>query len=65
MANDKKKTTTSPLLAMSAGCIAGGIEATAVWPMEFIKVSPHADWATIARWELSRCIIMAACGLTG
>jgi len=30
----KKK---SPLLAMSAGCIAGGIEATAVWPMEFIK----------------------------
>ena len=22
---------------MAAGCIAGGIEATAVWPMEFIK----------------------------
>ena len=30
----KKK---SPLLPMAAGCIAGGIEATAVWPMEFIK----------------------------
>lgn len=30
----KKKT---PLLPMAAGCIAGGIEATAVWPMEFIK----------------------------
>lgn len=28
----------NPLLAMSAGCIAGGIEATAVWPMEYIKV---------------------------
>ena len=28
----------NPFLAMSAGCIAGGIEATAVWPMEYIKV---------------------------
>jgi len=27
----------SVLLPMAAGCIAGGIEATAVWPMEFIK----------------------------
>jgi len=26
-----------PLLPMAAGCIAGGIEATSVWPMEFIK----------------------------
>lgn len=34
MSTKKKK---NPLLAMSAGCIAGGIEATAVWPMEFIK----------------------------
>lgn len=34
MATTKKK---NPLLAMSAGCIAGGIEATAVWPMEYIK----------------------------
>jgi len=33
-AETKKK---SPFLAMGAGCIAGGIEATAVWPMEFIK----------------------------
>jgi len=30
----KKK---NPFLPLSAGCIAGGIEATAVWPMEFIK----------------------------
>lgn len=34
-AGRKKK---HPLLALSAGCIAGGIEATAVWPMEYIKV---------------------------
>mmetsp|Transcript_14123 Transcript_14123/g.26494 ORF Transcript_14123/g.26494 Transcript_14123/m.26494 type:complete len:289 (+) Transcript_14123:134-1000(+) len=27
----------SPLLPLAAGCIAGGIEATCVWPMEFIK----------------------------
>ena len=33
----KKKKKKSPLLPMAAGCIAGGIEATAVWPMEFIK----------------------------
>mmetsp|Transcript_16713 Transcript_16713/g.25113 ORF Transcript_16713/g.25113 Transcript_16713/m.25113 type:complete len:125 (-) Transcript_16713:1515-1889(-) len=26
-----------PLLPMAAGCIAGAIEATAVWPMEYIK----------------------------
>jgi hypothetical protein len=37
MATTKKKV--NPLLPMSAGCIAGGIEACAVWPMEFIKVS--------------------------
>jgi hypothetical protein len=37
MAATNKKT--NPLLPMSAGCIAGGIEACAVWPMEFIKVS--------------------------
>ncbi|KAL7498665.1 hypothetical protein ACHAWT_006519 [Skeletonema menzelii] len=30
----KKK---NPWTPMTAGCIAGGIEATAVWPMEFIK----------------------------
>jgi hypothetical protein len=29
----------NPLTAMAAGCIAGGVEASAVWPMEFIKVS--------------------------
>jgi len=27
----------NPLTSMSAGCIAGFVEATAVWPMEFIK----------------------------
>lgn len=34
-ANSQKKA--NPLLPMAAGCIAGGIEATVVWPMEFIK----------------------------
>lgn len=34
MSSEKKP---SILLPMAAGCIAGGIEATAVWPMEFIK----------------------------
>lgn len=29
------------LTAMTAGCIAGAVEATAVWPMEFIKVGLH------------------------
>ena len=32
------KKSSNPFLAMSAGCVAGGVEATAVWPMEFIKV---------------------------
>lgn len=36
MSSTKQKK--NPLLAMTAGCIAGGIEATAVWPMEYIKV---------------------------
>jgi solute carrier family 25 citrate transporter 1 len=34
MSDIKKK---NPFLPMAAGCIAGGIEATAVWPMEYIK----------------------------
>ncbi|GAX18003.1 hypothetical protein FisN_18Hh216 [Fistulifera solaris] len=34
MSETKKK---NPFTALAAGCIAGGIEATAVWPMEFIK----------------------------
>lgn len=33
----------NPLLAMSAGCVAGGVEATAVWPMEFIKVKVERE----------------------
>ena len=45
----KKK---SPLLPMAAGCIAGAIEATCVWPMEFIKVSRHiAGFGT-------RCVVL-------
>jgi solute carrier family 25 citrate transporter 1 len=34
MATKKSK---NPLTAMSAGCIAGAVEATCVWPMEYIK----------------------------
>jgi hypothetical protein len=46
----KKK---NPFLAMSAGCIAGGIEATAVWPMEYIKVRLDR----VLSWALHlRCI---------
>ena len=33
MSTEKK----SPFLPITAGCIAGGIEATSVWPMEYIK----------------------------
>jgi hypothetical protein len=36
MSGTKKK---NPFTPLAAGCIAGGIEATAVWPMEFIKVT--------------------------
>jgi hypothetical protein len=32
------KTSTNPVTAMASGCIAGAVEATFVWPMEFIKV---------------------------
>ncbi len=32
------------LTAMPAGCIAGGIEATAVWPIEYIKVCVPAKY---------------------
>ncbi len=35
MSTEKPKT--NRLLPLAAGCIAGGVEATAVWPMEFIK----------------------------
>lgn len=35
MPSDKPQT--NRLLPLAAGCIAGGVEATAVWPMEFIK----------------------------
>ena len=35
MSSEKPKT--NKILPLAAGCVAGGIEATAVWPMEFIK----------------------------
>jgi hypothetical protein len=39
------KKSNNALTAMTAGCIAGGVEATAVWPMEFIKVClPKTTW---------------------
>lgn len=34
MSGEKKP---NKLLPIAAGCIAGAIEATAVWPLEFIK----------------------------
>ena len=34
MSGEKKS---SKLLPIAAGCIAGAVEATAVWPLEFIK----------------------------
>ena len=33
------KKSSNPLTAMSAGCIAGAVEATCVWPMEFMKTT--------------------------
>jgi solute carrier family 25 citrate transporter 1 len=35
MSTQPKKS--NPLTAMTAGCIAGAVEATSVWPMEYIK----------------------------
>jgi solute carrier family 25 (mitochondrial citrate transporter), member 1 len=37
MSSSNKNKNKNPLTPMTAGCIAGGIEATAVWPMEYIK----------------------------
>jgi solute carrier family 25 citrate transporter 1 len=34
MSGEKKQ---NKLLPIAAGCIAGAVEATAVWPLEFIK----------------------------
>lgn len=31
------KKSSNPLVSMTAGCIAGGVECVSVWPMEFIK----------------------------
>lgn len=37
MSEDGVTKSSHPLVALSAGCIAGGIECIAVWPMEYIK----------------------------
>jgi hypothetical protein len=50
MADTKKKV--NPLLPMSAGCIAGGIEACAVWPMEYIKVSFFSHFRSADRFSV-------------
>lgn len=39
----------NPLTALTAGCIAGGIEATAVWPMEFIKVKKRERYRVMKK----------------
>lgn len=37
MSEDGVKKSSNPWVSLTAGCIAGGIECLAVWPMEFIK----------------------------
>lgn len=37
MSEDGVKKSSNPLVSITAGCIAGGIECLAVWPMEYIK----------------------------
>eukprot|EP01036_Dinobryon_divergens_P046610 gene46610-62341_t len=37
MSEDGVKKSSNPMVALTTGCIAGGIEAIAVWPMENIK----------------------------
>ncbi len=59
MAESKPKKK-NPFLAMSAGCIAGGIEATAVWPMEYIKVSGKLGNDAVLCHETTRFVTGAA-----
>jgi hypothetical protein len=35
------KKSTKPAVALTSGCIAGAIEATAVWPMEAMKIRAY------------------------
>jgi len=42
------KPKTNKALPLAAGCIAGGVEATAVWPMEFIKTQLQLQSKTAA-----------------
>jgi solute carrier family 25 citrate transporter 1 len=37
MSEDGVKKSANPLVSLTSGCIAGGIECVAVWPMEYIK----------------------------
>lgn len=37
MSEDGVKKSSNPWVSVTAGCIAGGIECVAVWPMEYIK----------------------------
>lgn len=37
MSDYEKNKSSNPWVSLSAGCIAGGIECVAVWPMELIK----------------------------
>ncbi len=37
MSEDGVRKSSNPWVSVTAGCIAGGIECVAVWPMEYIK----------------------------
>ena len=33
------KKSANPVVALTSGCIAGGVEAMCVWPLEYVKAS--------------------------
>lgn len=37
MSEDGVKKSSNPFVSLTAGCIAGAVEAISVWPMEYIK----------------------------
>ena len=47
--DSKTMTTKDPLLTMTAGCIAGAFEATATWPLEYIKTQMQTKRKVIVR----------------
>ena len=57
---DKPNKKRNPWLALSAGCVAGGIEATAVWPMEYIKVRNISVTAKRDRSPSLHCLLCCA-----